>query len=103
MFLRHTQRVRNIQELTDFVKISEFLYDSCTYRVPLIFTFFRYQWGSLTIDTIVYGKSKTGFGSSVALIETRGRPFEGIAQFFTSYGALNGVSQRKTPFEEYGN
>ena len=31
MFLRHTQRVRNIQELTDFVKISEFLYDSCTY------------------------------------------------------------------------
>ena len=36
MFLRHTQRVRNIQELTDFVKISEFLYDSCTYTTSTV-------------------------------------------------------------------
>ena len=53
----------------------------------------------MTIDGHAYGKSKTAFGSSVALIETRGKPFEGIAQFFTSYGPPNGVLRRKTPFE----
>ena len=45
-------------------------------RVPLIFTIFRYQWGSLTIVRLAYGKSKTAFGISVALIETRREPFE---------------------------
>ena len=45
-------------------------------RVPLIFTIFRYQWGSLTIVRHAYGKSKTGFGIPVALIETRREPFE---------------------------
>ena len=52
-----------------------------TSRFPLIFTFFRYQWGSLTIDTDAHGKSKTAFESSVAIIETRGKLFDGIAQF----------------------
>ena len=43
---------------------------------PPYFPTFRYQWGSLTIDRHAYGKSKTAFGRSVALIETRGNPFK---------------------------
>ena len=53
-------------------------------RVPLIFTFFRYQWGSLTIDRHGYGKSKTVFGRSVALIETRVEPFEVYLVIYSS-------------------
>ena len=53
-------------------------------RVPLIFTFFRYQWGSLTIDRHAFGKSKTAFGKSVALTETRGKPFEVYLVIYSS-------------------
>ena len=53
-------------------------------RVPLIFTFFRYQWGSLTIDRHGYGKSKTAFGRSVALTETRVEPFEVYLVIYSS-------------------
>ena len=35
-----------------------------------------YQRGSFTIDRHTYGKSKTAFGWSVALIETWGKQFE---------------------------
>ena len=52
--------------------------------VPLIFTIFRYQWGSLTIVRHAYGKSKTGFGISVALIETRREPFEVYLVIYSS-------------------
>ena len=53
-------------------------------RVPLIFTIFRYQWGSLTIDRHAYGKSKTAFGRSVALTETRVEPFEVYLVIYSS-------------------
>ena len=51
---------------------------------PPYFPTFRYQWGSLTIDRHGYGKSKTVFGRSVALIETRVEPFEVYLVIYSS-------------------
>ena len=58
-------------------KLGNFMFPFCGLQQgPPYFPTFKYQWGSLTIDRHAFGKSKTAFGKSVALTETRGKPFE---------------------------